>query len=178
VRGTDGHSFLSLSRSQRNPREEWGFSGRACTPKLRGVSGQHPMTRAAKCPTFNTSFRRRNCTSFAGRFGGVAHVTPMRDIRTGVDKFIWWMIHRLSRRCGSGPFKRLTMGVTQLKVKEEKGAEAIVLPNLNVDDAAFRRTLPVRLAEKSRTPPRLIFSQNRLGQLASFPHPGPTRLRQ
>jgi len=26
------------------------------------------------------SFRRRNCTSLAGRFGGVAHVTPMRGV--------------------------------------------------------------------------------------------------
>jgi hypothetical protein len=72
----------------------------------------------------------------------------------------------------------LTMGVTQLKGNKEEGAGAVMWPNPSVDDAAFRRTLPVRLAEKSRTPPRLIFLQNRPGQPASFPHPIPTRLRQ
>ena len=68
------------------------------------------------------------------------------------------------------------MGVTQLKVEKEEGAGAVRWWNLNVDDAAFRRILLVRLAQKSRPPPRLIFSQNRPGQLASFP-PRPTRLR-
>jgi len=51
-----------------------------------------PMTKAAKCHTFNTSSRRRNCISLAGRFGGTAHVTPMRDVQTGVDEFMWWMV--------------------------------------------------------------------------------------
>jgi hypothetical protein len=64
------------------------------------------------------------------------------------------------------------------KVKKEEGAGAVMWPNPSVDDAAFRRTLPVRLADKSRTPLRLIFSQHRPGQLASFPHPVLTRLRR
>lgn len=38
------------------------------------------------------------------------------------------------------------MGVTQLKVKKEEGAGAVMWPNPNGDAAAFRRTLPVRLA--------------------------------
>jgi hypothetical protein len=50
------------------------------------------MTMAAKCPTFNTSFRRRNCNLLAGRFGGVAHVTPMRDVQTGIDEFMCSLI--------------------------------------------------------------------------------------
>jgi hypothetical protein len=69
------------------------------------------------------------------------------------------------------------MGVTQLKVEKEEGAGAVRLWNPYVDDAAFRRILPVRLAQKSRTPSRLIFSQNRPRQLASFPHPVTTHLR-
>jgi hypothetical protein len=72
---------------------------------------------------------------------------------------------------------RFTMGVTQLKVKKEEGVGAVMWTNLNEDAAAFRRILLVGFAEKSRPPPRLIFSQNRPGQLASFPHPVPTRLR-
>jgi hypothetical protein len=55
---------------------------------------------------------------------------------------------------------RFTMGVTQLKVKKEVGAGAVMWTNLNAA-AAFRRILPVGFAEKSRPPPRLIFSQNR-----------------
>jgi hypothetical protein len=73
---------------------------------------------------------------------------------------------------------RFAMGVTQLKAKKEEGAGAVMWTNLNEDAAAFRRILPVRFAEKSRPPPQLIFSQNRPGQLASFPHPVPTRLRR
>ena len=53
------------------------------------------------------------------------------------------------------------------KVKKEGGAGAVMWPNPGVDDAAFRRTLPVRLADKSRTPLRLIF---RSIDLASLPH--------
>jgi len=37
---------------------------------------------------FNTSSWRRNCNLLAGRFGGVAHVTPMCDVQTGIDEFI------------------------------------------------------------------------------------------
>jgi hypothetical protein len=70
------------------------------------------------------------------------------------------------------------MGVTQLKVKKEEGAGAVMWPNPNGDDATFHRTLPVRLAERSQTPPRPIFSPNRPSQLASFPQPVPTRLRR
>jgi hypothetical protein len=70
------------------------------------------------------------------------------------------------------------MGVTQLKVKKEEGAGAVMWPKPNEDAAAFRRTLSVRLAEKSRTPPRLIFSQYRPSRLTSFPHSVPTRLRR
>jgi hypothetical protein len=73
---------------------------------------------------------------------------------------------------------RFAMGVTQLKAKKEEGAGAVMWTNLNEDAAAFRRILPVRFAEKSRPPPQLIFSQNRPGQLASFPHAVPTRLRR
>jgi hypothetical protein len=59
------------------------------------------------------------------------------------------------------------MGVTQLKVEKEDGAGAVRWPNPNVDDATFRRILPVRFAQKSRMPSRLIFSQI---ELASLPH--------
>lgn len=59
------------------------------------------------------------------------------------------------------------MGVILLKVEKEEGAGAVRWWNPNVDDAAFRRILPVRLAQKSRTPFRLIFSQI---NLASLPH--------
>jgi hypothetical protein len=41
------------------------------------------------------------------------------------------------------------MGVTHLKGEKEEGAGAVRWPNPNVDDAAFRRILPVRFAEKS-----------------------------
>jgi hypothetical protein len=97
----------------------------------------------------------------------------MREIRAGVA----------GKRCGLfsdchfiAVTGRFTMGVAELKVKKEEGAGVIMWTNLNEDAAAFRRILPVRFAEKSRPPPRLIFSQNRPGQLASFPHPVPTRL--
>jgi hypothetical protein len=63
---------------------------------------------------------------------------------------------------------RFTMGVTQLKVKKEEGAGAVMWTNMNGDAAAFRRILQVRFAEKSRPPPRLIFSQ--IIDLASLPH--------
>jgi len=102
----------------------------------------------------------------------------MRDVQTGIDEFMCSLIRWLSCRFGSGRFRRLTMGVTQLKVEKEEGAGAVRWPNPDVDDATFHRILPVRLAKKSRTPSRLIFSQNRPRQLASFPHPVPTRLRQ
>jgi hypothetical protein len=41
------------------------------------------------------------------------------------------------------------MGVTQLKVKKEEGAGAVMWTTLNEGAAAFRRILPVRFAEKS-----------------------------
>jgi hypothetical protein len=72
---------------------------------------------------------------------------------------------------------RFTVGVTQLKVKKEEGAGEVMWTNLNEDAAAFRRILPLGFAVKSRPPLRLIFSQNRPGQLASFPHPAPPCLR-
>jgi hypothetical protein len=88
----------------------------------------------------------------------------MRDIQSGVaaKRGGWFGDCNFVAVTG-----RFTMGVTQLKLKKEEGAGAVIWPNMNEDAAAFCRTLPVRFAEKSRTPPRLIFCKI---DLASLPH--------
>src|SRR5215468_5508665 len=53
VRGADEHSFPSLYRSQRNQLEECGFSGLACTPNLRDVSGYFLTPKPTNRPTIN-----------------------------------------------------------------------------------------------------------------------------
>jgi hypothetical protein len=53
--------------------------------KNRAISGHSQLPKTPKLTTFNTSFRRSDCPSLAGRFGGIALVTSMRDVQPGVD---------------------------------------------------------------------------------------------
>jgi hypothetical protein len=68
----------------------WGVSGRACSSICVAILdiALRPKRRNALHST--PELRRRNCAISAGRFGGVAQITPMRGVQTGIDG---------SRRC-------------------------------------------------------------------------------